>query len=127
MPFDENLPAPSAILPAQICDVIAQGAIAFADRPAVIDSAGAWSFRALAAATDAGRDWLAGQGVRQGDRVMVVAENCRPSISLFFAIAKTGAWPVMVNPRLSAREMDAIRTHSGARCILYPVPASAQS
>jgi len=127
MPFDEILPAPSAILPDQISDVIDQGAVLFADRPAVVDGAGAWSFRNLAAAADAARDWLIGRGVGAGDRVMVVAENCRASIALFFAVAKTGAWPVMVNPRLSAREMDAIRAHCGARCILYPAPASAQS
>lgn len=127
MPFDENLPASSAILPDRISDVLDQGAAILADRSAVIDATGSWSFRALAAAADTARDWLAGQGVGQGDRVMVVAENCRCSIALFFAISKTGAWPVMVNPRLSAREIDAIRAHSGARCILYPAPTSAQS
>jgi acyl-CoA synthetase (AMP-forming)/AMP-acid ligase II len=127
MPFDENLPAPPAILPDQISDVIDQGAAAFADRPAVIDGTGAWSFHDLAAAADAARDWLIAQGVMPGDRVMVVAENCRLSIALFFAIAKTGAWPVMVNPRLSAREIDAIRAHCGARSVLYPAPSSALS
>jgi acyl-CoA synthetase (AMP-forming)/AMP-acid ligase II len=127
MPFDQILPGPPAILPSQISDVIDQGAEAFGDRPAVLDGTGTWSFRDLAAAADAARDWLIGQDVRPGDRVMVVAENCRPSIALFFATAKTGAWPVMINPRLSAREIDAIREHCGARCILYPAPASALS
>jgi len=127
MPFDENLSAPSAILPDQISDVIDQGAVAFADRPAVIDGAGTWSYQALAMTADTARDWLAEQDVRRGDRVMVVAENCRSSIALFFAISKTGAWPVMVNPRLSAREIDAIQAHCGARCILYSAPTSVQS
>lgn len=127
MPFDENMPAPPAVLLNQISDVIDQGALAFRDRPAVVDASGGWSFRALAAVADTARGWLAAQGVRPGDRVMVVAENCRSSIALFFAIAKTGAWPVMVNPRLSAREMDAIRAHCSARCVLYPAPSSAAS
>src|ERR1700743_127603 len=127
MPFDENLPASPAILPAQISDVIDQGVSAFADCPAVIDNSGIWSFRELAAAAAAARDWLVGQGIREGDRVMIVAENCRPSIALFFAVAKVGAWPVMVNPRLSAREIDAIRAHCGARCVLYPAPPSVLS
>ena len=127
MPFDEILPVTPAILPDQISDVIDQGAASFADRPAVVDGAGTWSFRDLAAAADAAGDWLTRQGVRPGDRVMVVAENCRTSIALFFAIAKAGAWPVMVNPRLSAREVDAIQIHSGARCVLYPAPSSALS
>src|ERR1700734_600441 len=109
MPFDQNLPGRSAISPDQISDIIDQGAAAFAGRSAIIDGAGAWSFRALAAAAAAARGWLVEQGIRPGDRVMVIAENCRSSIAVFFAISKAGAWPVMVNPRLSAREIDAIR------------------
>ena len=127
MPFDDILPAPSAILPDQISDVLDQGAASFADRPAIIDRAGTWTFRGVAAAADAARKWLIEHDVRPADRVMVVAENCRASIALFFAIAKAGAWPVMVNPRLSPREIDSIQAHSGARCILYPSPASALS
>src|SRR5215469_6951161 len=127
MPFDEKLLGSATISSEQISDVIDQGAAAFAERSAVIDGAGVWSFCQLAAACEAVRDWLEGRGTRAGDRVMTVAENCRASIAVFFGIAKAGAWPVMVNPRLSPREMDEIRAHCGARCVVYPAPASALS
>jgi acyl-CoA synthetase (AMP-forming)/AMP-acid ligase II len=127
MPFDENPPGQPSISPCHISVIIDIGAVAFADRPAVIDGLGTWSFRALAAAVGAAGGWLSGLGVRVGDRVMVVAENCRSSIAVFFAIAKAGAWPVMANPRLSPREIDAIQAHCGARCVIYPAPGSALS
>jgi acyl-CoA synthetase (AMP-forming)/AMP-acid ligase II len=115
------------VLSAQIGDVIDQAASLFPDRAALIDGGETWSFRKLSVAVDAARDWLLGRGVRAGDRVMVVAENCRASVALFFGIGKAGAWPVMVNPRLSAREVDAIRAHCGARRVIYPAPLSVVS
>jgi len=124
MPFDHNLPRQPVISPDQISDVIDLGAEVFTSRPAVIDGAGTWSFHELATASEAACGWLDAHGVRAGDRVMVVAENCRASIAIFFAVAKLGAWPVMVNPRLSPREMDAIRTHCGARRVVYPATAA---
>lgn len=124
MPFDNAPYSRSDALPDRIGDVIDRAAAAFAERPAIIDGDVTWSFRQLLAGADALRDRLAGGGVRPGDRVMVAAENHRVSITAFFAIAKAGAWPVMINPRLSAREMDAIRAHCGARCVVYPAPLS---
>ena len=126
MPFDQN-PSDSPVLPDRIGDVIDRAASHFPDRPALIDGGETWSFHELSAAVEAGRDWLQDRGVRAGDRVMVLAENCRASVALFFAIAKASAWPVMVNPRLSAREVDAIRAHCGVRRVIYPAPMSTVS
>jgi acyl-CoA synthetase (AMP-forming)/AMP-acid ligase II len=125
MSFDHTPPDLPVTLSDQIGDVIDQAAAIFSERPALIEAGGTWSFRELLTAADAARDWLADRGVGVGDRVMVLAENCRASVAVFFGIAKAGAWPVMVNPRLSAREVDAIRAHCGARCVVYPTPLSA--
>jgi acyl-CoA synthetase (AMP-forming)/AMP-acid ligase II len=62
---------------------------------------------------------LAGLGVRAGDRVMVVGENCPAMVLLVFALATLRAWAVNVNARLSAREVDAIRAHCGARRVVF--------
>jgi acyl-CoA synthetase (AMP-forming)/AMP-acid ligase II len=63
-------------------------------------------------------------GVRPGDRVMVVGENAPAMVMLIFAIATLRAWVVNVNARLSARELAAIRSHSGARRVIYLVGVS---
>ncbi len=63
-------------------------------------------------------------GVRAGDRVLVVGENCAAMVALIFAITSLDAWVVNVNARLSANELDAIRRHSGARLALFLADAS---
>ena len=68
------------------------------------------------------REWaerLRREGVRPGDRVLVAAENGPAAIALIFAVAATRAWLVNVNARLSAREIDAILAHSGARLAVF--------
>ena len=55
------------------------------------------------------RNW----GVRPGDRVMIVGENCREFVAILLASAGMDAWPVLVNANLSAREIDEIREHCG--------------
>ena len=55
---------------------------------------------------------------------MVVGENCVAQVALVFAAADIDAWVVHVNARLSAREIDKIRDHSGARRVIYTVAAS---
>jgi len=40
------------------------------------------------------------------------------------ALAELDAWPVLVNPRLSAREVDQIRDHCGARRVIYSTRVS---
>lgn len=68
--------------------------------------------------------YLRAQGVGEGDRVMVVAENCLAVITLIFALSELGAWPVVTNARLTAREIEEIRAHCGPRLMLFTHAAS---
>lgn len=65
------------------------------------------------------RDWLAAQGARPGDRVLVVGENCPQMVQALFACSLLGAWTVGLNARLSPREVEAIRQHSQPALALY--------
>lgn len=82
------------------------------------------TWRELEQARVAWAERLAGLGVRPGDRVMVVGENCPAMVMLVFALSTLRAWAVNVNARLSAREVEAIRAHSGARRMLFLVADS---
>jgi acyl-CoA synthetase (AMP-forming)/AMP-acid ligase II len=55
---------------------------------------------------------------------MIVGENGRAFVAVFFAAAGLDAWPVLVNARLSAREIDGIRAHCGARRVIYTTSVS---
>ena len=57
-------------------------------------------------------------------RIAVVAENCIELVALLFATSTRGACAVIVNPRLSPRELDAIVGHAQPRCVVF-VPHTA--
>lgn len=106
-------------LPLRITDVVQLWNKRSPDHLAVVDGGGSWNYSQLAAAIAQTQAWLAKFGIRPGDRVMVLGENCRAFVALVFAIAGLDAWPVLVNARLSGTEIDQIRQHCGARCVLY--------
>ena len=58
-------------------------------------------------------------GIRRGDRVLLVAENCVAQALIILAVWRCGAWSAAVNARLSAREIINFIDHSGARRVLY--------
>ena len=63
-------------------------------------------------------------GVRPGDRVMVVTENCATFAVAILALSQLRAWITPVNARQTPDEIQAIRNHSTARCILFTPEAS---
>ena len=108
-----------AALPARLSAIPAYWAARTPDAPALRDGARQLSYAALAAAVDGAAARLRALGLRPGDRLMVVGENCLEQVVLCFAAAAVDAWIVLVNSRLSAPELDQIRAHSGARRVLY--------
>ncbi len=111
-------------LPDRISDVIGAWSERSPDRLALVEASGAWSFRQLASAISDAQNWLADSGVRPGDRVMLVCENCRAFVAILLGLANLDAWPVLVNARLAASELDEIRNHCGARRVIYTTSVS---
>ncbi|MCG2751792.1 MAG: acyl--CoA ligase [Desulfobacteraceae bacterium] len=67
---------------------------------------------------------LAAQGVRPGDRVMIVCENSLVLVCLLMALSDMDAWAVIVNARLSDRELDHILTHCDPRRVIFTINVS---
>ena len=108
-----------ASLPTRISDVVTPWAERLPDHPALVEASGTWTYAQLAEKIRTAEAWLIASGIRPGDRVMIVCENCRALAAILLALAKIDAWPVLVNAHLSAREVDAIRDHCGARRVIY--------
>src|SRR5262249_9914713 len=72
-------------------------------------------------------DALRELGIRAGDRVMIVSENCISLVCLLFAASRLDAWAIVANPRLSPRELDQIRDHSGARRVFFTAGISEEA
>jgi len=116
-----------ASLPENIGDVIRPWADRSPDRLALVETAGSWTYGQVDRVIAGARDWLRDSGVRPGDRVMLVCENCRAFVAILLALAGMDAWPVLANARLSAREIDDIRDHCGARRVIYMTSVSPQA
>ena len=113
-----------AELPDRISDVIKPFARQSPDHPALVQGDVTWTYAELAAAVADTALILQVYDIRPGDRVMIVSENCLALAALIFAASEIDAWSVVMNPRLSAREVDVIREHSGARRVFYTVEVS---
>lgn len=114
-------------LPEKTCDAIRPWVSSQPDKPALVESSGSWTYRQFANAIVDAKNWLSALGVRPGDRVTLVCENCRAFVAILLALAEMDAWPVLVNARLSAREVDEIRDHCGARRVIYTTAVSHQA
>jgi long-chain acyl-CoA synthetase len=114
-------------LPLRISDLAGTWSERFSDHTALVEAAGSWTYRQLASAVSETRSWLRELEVRPGDRVMIVGENSRAFVAILLAAAGLDAWPVLVNARLSPRELDEIRSHCGARRVFYTTSVSTQA
>lgn len=106
-------------LPERLHATIAPWVASQPDALAVEDDLTTLTYGQFDAATRAAATTLAELGVRAGDRVIFVAENCVALAVLFFAMSRLDAWACVVNARLSATEIEAIRAHSDARRVFY--------
>jgi long-chain acyl-CoA synthetase len=114
-------------LPTRISDVINPWVENSPNRIALVETSGTWTYRQLALIVAGTQTWLRDSGVRSGDRVMIVCENCRSFVAIVLALAGLDAWPVLVNARLSAREVDEIRDNCGARRVIFTTSVSPQA
>jgi acyl-CoA synthetase (AMP-forming)/AMP-acid ligase II len=114
-------------LPARIDAIPRAVASRTPDAPALIEAGRTLGYRQLVEAIDRQAVLLRELGVRAGDRVLLVSENCAAQVALLFAAATLDAWIVNVNARLSAPELEAIRVHSGARIAAYTAAVSPEA
>ena len=84
-------------------------------------------FADLGALTDAAEAELRQLGVRPGDRVLVVAENCPEHAALILACSRVGAWSCGVNARMAPGEVDAFAEKADARLLYFTASSSRAS
>jgi long-chain acyl-CoA synthetase len=106
-------------LPSRIHEVAAKQLTKAPDRIALVEDGASWSYRDLDQRVAETAAVLSSLGIRPGDRMIIVSENCIALAALLLATSRLDAWAIVANPRLSARELDQIRDHSGARRMLF--------
>jgi len=111
-------------LPQRLDQTFRPWSLSSPNQPALIGDGQVWTYGELPGIVDGAAEELKKHGVRPGDRVMVVSENSLALAALVLATSAIDAWSVVVNPRLSERELDQIRDHCGARRLYYTVEIS---
>jgi long-chain acyl-CoA synthetase len=114
-------------LPHRLHEVMDPYVAASPDRTALIDDKARLNYREFDRAVGGTVDALRALGIRAGDRVMLVSENSIPLACLLFVASRLDAWAIVANPRLSPRELDQIRDHSGARRMLFTADVSEEA
>jgi long-chain acyl-CoA synthetase len=115
------------VLPNRIHEVMEAHVTASPDRTALIDDNTTLTYRELDRAIGSTVVALRALGIRAGDRLMLVSENSVPLACLLFAASRLDAWAIVANPRLSPRELDQIRDHSGARRMFFTADVSEEA
>src|SRR6185503_11166314 len=77
------------------------------------------SVAALAERVDTAERELRADGVRPGDRVLIVAENCAEHVALILACSRVGAWSCGVNARMAPGEIAAFAEKADARRVYF--------
>ena len=109
----------AAGLPRRIHEVVDRHVVESPDRIALIEDGSASTYHELNQSVAEVAAALGALGVRPGDRMMIVSENCIALAALLLAASRIDAWAIVANPRLSVRELDQIRDHSGARRMFF--------
>src|SRR6185503_5997297 len=123
----ERVPEQAVQGPSRVEQIVSLHARNSPTRLALIEDHRSWTYGELYQAVVITAEWLKQSGVRPRDRLMIVCENCCAVVALYLACTTIGAWPVLVNARLSAREIDEIEAHCGSRCMVFTASASARA
>lgn len=98
------------------------------DRLAIIDHDGArFSFGDFDDMTAQLADILTQNGLRPGDRLVLVAENSATYAAAILAASRAKAWVIPVNARMSPDEITAVIKHAGARMAIFTMEASKEA
>jgi acyl-CoA synthetase (AMP-forming)/AMP-acid ligase II len=117
--------AMSSFRPTFIHDIPEHWARRTPDAPCLYEDGAIIGYGDLWQRIEGTRAWLLAHGVAEGDRVMVVGENCADMLVMMFACSTLHAWPIQVNARLSPREIDTIRAHADPLLTLFTCQVSA--
>ncbi|RFA31375.1 long-chain fatty acid--CoA ligase [Alkalilimnicola ehrlichii] len=116
-----------AELPARISTHPLQWAERTPDAEALVDDEVRWTYADLAREVRAAQEWLRELGLRPGDRLMVVNENCRALVTLLLAASELDVWVAIINARLAPNEVDLIRGNCEPRRIVYTLAVSPEA
>jgi long-chain acyl-CoA synthetase len=101
-----------------VYDMIARGAAAFGDAPALLEGERQLTFREFQTRVDALAAGLAALGIAAGDRICVLAQNTAAYLELYGACARQGIIAYPINWRLTAGEVELVLERAAPRMMV---------
>ncbi len=92
-----------------------------AERLAIVDDAGSWSYRAIAQRIFRCADALLALGLHKGERVALLMPDIREYLEADYAIMSAGLVRVPLDPRLTVAELASLLRHVEARALITHV------
>jgi acyl-CoA synthetase (AMP-forming)/AMP-acid ligase II len=89
-----------------------------ADRPAISDDRGTWTYRQFHSRIARFGNALRGLGVRKGDRVALLIPDIREYLEADYGAMSAGFVRVPLDPRLSREDLLALLRHAGATALV---------
>ena len=102
-----------------VADWIKKWSLLLPGKVALIDNDTSVTYRELNQRINKLSNYLLSTGVKEGERVAVLLDNCRQFIELFFAVSKIGAIFVPLNFRLVGREIGDILGDCSAQTLFF--------
>jgi long-chain acyl-CoA synthetase len=94
-----DLTGVAAGLPSRIHEIIDRHVACSPDRIALIEDGVSWSYRELGCSVADIAAGLKSLGVRAGDRMIIVSENCIALAALLLAASRIDAWAIVATRR----------------------------
>src|ERR1700741_4939560 len=94
-PAEPTIEEITASLPRRLHEVMAPHATTAPERIALIEDGARWTYRELERNVRQLAEQLAAFGVRPGDRMMIVSENCIALAALLLAASRLDAWGIV--------------------------------
>src|SRR6266849_3732025 len=93
-------------------------ALGHADRPAIIDDGGTWSYRQVYSRITRFGNALLGLALKKGERVALLIPDIREYLEADYAIMSAGLVRVPLDPRLTRADMASLFRHVGAAAVV---------
>jgi acyl-CoA synthetase (AMP-forming)/AMP-acid ligase II len=97
---------------------LAQLALAYPDRTAIVDEAGSWSFRRFQQRLTRFGNAMHGLGIAKGDRIALLLPDSREYLEADYGSMAAGFVRVPMDPRLTRRELVALLQCAGVRALV---------
>ncbi len=102
-----------------IGDMLRRDARLYSKKVGLIDSGRSFAYSEVNSRTNRLAHALSELGIKKGDKVAFMGNNCHEFVECYFALAKSGFVSVPVNARFSSEEASYILSHSESLALIY--------